>query len=108
MGANAEWAGKTRTLLRDKGIGMLNFIGSPGSGKTALLESMVGEWKGSVRLAVLEGDVETTRDAERISALRIPVSQLLTGGACHLEARLVHAALRDLPLGELDMVIVPG
>jgi len=50
--------------------------------------------------------VETTRDAERIAALKIPVSQLLTGGACHLEAKLVHYALKDLPLNELDMVIV--
>jgi len=106
MGANDEWAGKTRMLLKEKNIRMLNFIGSPGSGKTTMLEEMVRRLAGKMRFAVLEGDVETTRDAERIAALKIPVSQLLTGGACHLEAKLVHYALKDLPLNELDMVIV--
>lgn len=106
MGANDEWAGKTRVLLKEKNIRMLNFIGSPGSGKTTMLEEMVRRLAGKMRFAVLEGDVETTRDSERIAALKIPVSQLLTGGACHLEAKLVHYALKDLPLNELDMVIV--
>jgi hydrogenase nickel incorporation protein HypB len=106
MGANEEWAGKTRDLLVHRGIRMLNLVGSPGSGKTALLERMAGELGRELRFAVLEGDVETTRDAERIHALQIPVSQLLTGGACHLEAKLVHHALRDLPLDGLDMVVV--
>ena len=106
MGANAEWAQKTRMLLKEKNLRMLNFIGSPGSGKTTMLAEMVRQLAGKMRFAVLEGDVETTRDAERIAALKIPVSQLLTGGACHLEAKLVHYALKDLPLNELDMVIV--
>lgn len=106
MGANEKWAGKTRVLLSDKNTRMLNLIGSPGSGKTTLLEEMVGRIAGKIRFAVLEGDVETTRDSERLAALNVPVSQLLTGGTCHLEAKLVHHALRDLPLDELDMVIV--
>ncbi len=55
---------------------------------------------------MLEGDVETTRDAERLRALDVPVSQLLSGGACHLEARLVHRALTDLPVEDLDIVFV--
>lgn len=106
MGANAEWAAKTRELLKEKGIRMLNLIGSPGSGKTALLEKtaeMLGENR---KFAVLEGDVETTRDAERLDCLNVPVSQLLTGGACHLEAKLVHHALIDLDLDALDLVFV--
>lgn len=105
MGANAEWAAKTRALLDEKRVVMLNLIGSPGSGKTALLEWLGGHENG-FRFAVLEGDVETTRDAERLDRLDVPVSQLLTGGACHLEAKLVHHALRDLPLDELDFVFV--
>jgi len=105
MGANAEWAGKTRRLLDKKGVVMLNLIGSPGSGKTALLERL-GSGLSEFRFAVLEGDLETTRDAERLDRLDVRVSQLLTGGACHLEAKLVHHALRDLPLGELDIVFV--
>jgi len=106
MGANEEWAAKTRALLAEKNLTMLNMIGSPGAGKTALLEKLVGCLSGRRRFAVLEGDVETTYDAERLDVLNIPVSQLLTGGACHLEAKLVHYALLDLPLDELDMVVV--
>jgi len=106
MGANAEWAEKTRTLLAEKGARMVNIIGSPGCGKTTLLERMAARLAGRARFAVLEGDVETTKDAERLAALNVPVSQLITAGACHLEAKLVHYALRDLPLDELDLVIV--
>jgi len=104
MGENEVWAGKTRDLLKEKKIRMLNIIGSPGAGKTALLEKAAGLMK--EKFAVLEGDVETTRDAERLHRLNVPVSQLLTGGACHLEAKLVHYALKDLPLDELDLVFV--
>jgi hydrogenase nickel incorporation protein HypB len=106
MGDNREWAERTRGLLAKTGTAMLNFIGSPGCGKTALLERMGVMLRGKTRMAVLEGDVETTRDAERLAALGIPASQLLTGGACHLEAKLVHHALRDLPLDALDLVVV--
>jgi len=106
MGANEKWAAKTRSLLAERQLSMLNIIGSPGCGKTALLEKTAEVYGGRVRLAVLEGDVETTRDAERLDALKIPTSQLLTGGACHLEAKLVHHALVDLPLEEIDVVIV--
>ena len=105
MGANATWAARTRSLLKRKNVTMLNLIGAPGSGKTMLLEKTARRLRGA-RFAVLEGDVETTRDAERIHKLGIPVSQLLTGGACHLEAKLVHHALCDLPLDALDLVIV--
>jgi len=106
MGANEKWASETRALLRDRSILMLNLIGSPGSGKTALLERMVDGLCGRSAFAVLEGDVETTRDAERLDALGVPVSQLLSSGACHLEAKLVHHALLDLDLDRLDLVFV--
>jgi hydrogenase nickel incorporation protein HypB len=106
MGANEKWSRETRTLLADRGILMLNLIGSPGSGKTTLLESMVARLKENCRFAVLEGDVETTRDAERLHALDVRVSQLLSGGACHLEAKLVNRALTDLDLKALDVVFV--
>jgi hydrogenase nickel incorporation protein HypB len=106
MGANAQWAGRSRRMLDKLGIMMVNLIGSPGSGKTTLLEHTVERLRGDMRVAVLEGDIETTCDAERLDALGIPVSQLLTGGGCHLEAKMIHYALCDLPLSELDMVIV--
>jgi hydrogenase nickel incorporation protein HypB len=106
MGANEKWAAEIRTLLAESGTLMLNLIGSPGAGKTRLLESMVSHMAGRARFAVLEGDVETTRDAERIAALDVPVSQLLSGGACHLEAKLVHRGLVDFPVNDLDIVFV--
>lgn len=106
MGANEEWAAKTRDLLRTRSLLMLNLIGSPGSGKTTLLENSVNYLRERHPFAVLEGDVETTNDAERLHALDIPVSQLLSGGSCHLEAKLVHHALVDLPLDTVEVVFV--
>ena len=106
MGANERWAGETRRLLREHRICMFNLIGSPGSGKTTLLEEMAEPVRDRLRLAVLEGDIETTRDAERLHALDVTVSQLLSGGACHLEAKLVHEALKDFDLEGLDLVFV--
>lgn len=106
MGANDEWAQKTRSLLAEKKVLMLNLIGSPGAGKTALLEAAAKCMQGRFRMAVLEGDCETTHDAERLHRHNVRVSQLLTDGGCHLQARMVHQALCDLPLDELDIVMV--
>ena len=105
MGENERWAADTRALARDKQVCVLNLIGSPGSGKTTLLENSMNRLP-DLQFAVLEGDVETTHDAERLDALGVPVCQLLSGGACHLEAKLVNRALRDLPLDRLDLVVV--
>ena len=106
MGDNEVWAEKIRQVLAAHRIWMMNVIGAPGSGKTALLESMVPFLRDRVRYAVLEGDVETTNDAKRLDALGVPVSQLLSGGSCHLEAKLVHRALLDFPVADLDLVVV--
>ncbi|MBP7828615.1 MAG: hydrogenase nickel incorporation protein HypB [Kiritimatiellae bacterium] len=106
MGENEKWAAATRKVLAERKLSMVNLIGSPGSGKTALIEATARKLGAGFRAAVLEGDVETTRDAERIAAVNLPVSQLLTGGACHLEAKLVHQALLELPAENLRLVIV--
>lgn len=106
MGENDLWAERTRKLLAERHLLMLNLIGSPGAGKTALLEAMVNRLAGKFRFAVLEGDVETTYDAERLDRLGIKASQLLTSGGCHLQAKMVHKALLDLPLDSLEVVIV--
>jgi hydrogenase nickel incorporation protein HypB len=106
QGENEVWAAKTREVLVKHNICMVNIIGSPGCGKTTLLEKTNSLLAKKLRFAVLEGDVETARDAERLHAQGIRTSQLLTSGACHLEAKLVHYALLDLPLDRLDLVIV--
>ncbi len=104
--AEGEWAAKTRGLLTEHSMVMLNLIGSPGCGKTALLEALLPLLSGDKRCAVLEGDVETDRDAQRLGHLGIPVSQIITGGACHLNAQIVHRAVSELPLADLDLVFV--
>ncbi|MCI5223010.1 MAG: hydrogenase accessory protein HypB [Candidatus Electrothrix sp. AR4] len=106
MGENNRWAGETRKLLAEHGLVMVNLIGSPGCGKTALLERLADMLDGTLRFAVLEGDIETVNDARRLARKNIVVSQLLTKGSCHLEAKMVHYALRDLPLAELDLIVV--
>lgn len=106
MGANDRWANKTRVLLAKEKVKMINLIGSPGAGKTALLEQTVKKLSRKMSFAVLEGDIETKNDAERLARLNCRVSQLLTGGICHLEAKMVHYAVCDLPLRRLDLVVV--
>ena len=73
MGENAKWAEQTRDLIAKKNITMVNIIGSPGCGKTTLLEALGARPDDTMRFAVLEGDVETTRDAERLAALDVSV-----------------------------------
>ncbi len=104
--AEGEWAAKTRECLKNHNIVMLNLIGSPGCGKTALLEVLLPRMAQRVRCAVLEGDVETARDAERLGHLGIPVSQIITQGTCHLNAQIVNKAVLELPLDKLDLVFV--
>lgn len=104
--ANDQLAARIRERLTAKHITSINFISSPGAGKTSLLERTIPLLNGRYRLAVLEGDIATTRDAERIGKLAVPVVQLLTGGACHLEAPLVERGLGELDLDALDLLFI--
>lgn len=101
---NEQAARDNRTRLDAAGICCVNILGGAGCGKTSLLEALVPRLRERFRIAVLEGDLETTRDAERIAALNTPVVQLLTGGGCHLNATQVQEGLNRLPLGELDQI----
>jgi hydrogenase nickel incorporation protein HypB len=94
--ANDAWARENRRLLAPRGAAMLNLIGSPGAGKTALLEKTIESLAGRLAVAVIEGDVATSRDAERIGRKGAPVVQINTGDGCHLGASAVHEALREL------------
>lgn len=88
----------------------LNLISSPGSGKTTLLEYTIEALKGEINIAVIEGDIETERDADRIRAKGVPVIQLTTGGACHLDAAMTHRGfhqLQKLPGGDkIDLLFI--
>jgi hydrogenase nickel incorporation protein HypB len=104
--ANDKLAARIRKQLEDKHVTAINLISSPGAGKTSLLERTIPLLKTHYRIGVLEGDIATTRDAERIERLGVPVVQLLTGGACHLEAPLVQRGLGELDLDALDLLFI--
>lgn len=101
--ANAD---EIRALLAEHRICMVNIMGGPGCGKTTLLEHLLPKLSRRLRCAVLEGDLFTTRDAERIAALGAPVIQLETQGSCHLDAALVRRGLSELALDHIDCVFV--
>ncbi len=99
-------ANDIRAALDVQGIRMFNLMGGDGCGKTRLLERLLPKLAGDVRCAVLEGDITTTLDAERIARVNVPVVQLQTNGCCHLEPSLIRGGLDRLPLNELDIIIV--
>jgi hydrogenase nickel incorporation protein HypB len=105
LATNKQAAGAIRQGLRGRGILAVNLLSSPGSGKTTLLEALVERLKGRYRMAVIEGDIETERDAERIRAKGIPAWQITTGGACHLEARMIGKILGDVP-ADVDFLFI--
>jgi hydrogenase nickel incorporation protein HypB len=84
----------------------LNLMSSPGSGKTSLLEATIKALADELVLGVVEGDLATENDAERIRACGVPAVQITTGNACHLDAQMIHDALHDLPLGGLDILFI--
>lgn len=103
---NDEQAELNRTRLDSQGILAVNLMSSPGSGKTALLEATIAALKSSLKIAVIEGDLETENDAERIRAQGAPAYQISTGTACHLDAHLVQNALDHLDLAEIDVLFI--
>ena len=98
---NDEIASKNRELFVQKNLFTINLVSSPGSGKTSLVERTIEKIKDKVSIAVIEGDVQTDIDAKRVSNYNVPVVQIITNGACHLEANLVKDALANLE-GKLD------
>ncbi len=101
---NNHEAAHNRSHFESHGVMAINLMSSPGSGKTTLLEHMadLAEFK----FGVIEGDLETTRDADRIKAKGIPAYQIQTGSACHLDAFMVHQGLHDMPLKDLDICFI--
>jgi hydrogenase nickel incorporation protein HypB len=104
--ANDEFAQMVRERFRAAGVRALNLISAPGSGKTSLIEATIRSLGARVRIGVIEGDPETTLDAERIARLDVPVVQINTAGGCHLDAHLVYRALDDFDLARLDVLFI--
>ncbi len=105
LGSNAKVASDLRQALRKRKILGVNLMSSPGAGKTTLLERVAERFSPLYRIAVIEGDIETERDAERIRAKGVPAWQITTGGACHLEARMIGQVVPDIP-AELDFLFI--
>ena len=106
LAATEERDEALRARFAASGTLVANLISSPGSGKTTLLEATVQGLDGELTMAVIEGDVATENDAERIRALGVPAHQILTGGACHLDARQVEAGIEDGGLPEVDILFI--
>jgi len=103
---NRQEAGDIRAMLKRHGVFMLNLMSSPGSGKTSLILRTVRALKDEYRIAVVEGDIDAMVDAEKVAREGIPAVQIRTGGACHLDAPMIAAALGELDLAALDCIIV--
>ena len=106
LGKNDRIAAENQALFAAKRVFVLNLLGSPGAGKTTLLEKTIAALKDELRLAVIEGDLVTTKDADRIAKYGVPVIQINTSGGCHLDAPMVQDVLSRLDLAALDLVVI--
>ena len=106
LSENDRIAAELRARFREHGIFCLNLISSPGAGKTTLLERTLEGFPPTARVAVLTGDIQTDNDARRLAPFGFPVKQITTGGACHLDARMVERALAEWRLDELDLLFI--
>ena len=110
LGENDRTAEANRTDFHDAQVHVVNLMSSPGAGKTTLLREVLVQLGTSLRVGIVEGDVETSIDADRLSGLGAPVSLVNTangfGGECHLDATMVRSALPRLPLADLDLVVI--
>jgi hydrogenase nickel incorporation protein HypB len=106
LNANDQLALQNRHLLDEHGICVINLMASPGSGKTSLILRTIDALREHLRIGVIEGDIASTVDSDRVAAKSVPVVQINTGGQCHLDAPMVHRALTQLPLADLDLVLI--
>lgn len=106
LGENDRFAAENRAMFAEKGVFVVNFMGSPGAGKTSVLEKTMEQLKGELSMAVIEGDLFTSKDAERIDRHGVPVIQINTAGGCHLDANMVQKTVREMDLSALDLLVV--
>lgn len=106
LAENEGDAEEVRALLREKKVFLWNIMSSPGSGKTTFIVDIIKTLGSQYRFGVIEADIESTVDAEKMQALGVPTVQLRTGGGCHLDAAMTMEALNKMPLDDLDILIV--
>lgn len=103
---NDEVANQNRRAFAEHGVFAINIVSSPGAGKTSLLEQTIERLRGKLDLAVIEGDVQTDLDAQRVARYDVPAIQIVTRGGCHLEAGLVREALQNINLSTIKLLII--
>jgi len=103
---NKEQADKNRKLFKDNGILVLNMLSSPGAGKTSLIIETIKRLKDTIKIGVIEGDISSTYDAEKIKCFTDNVVQINTGGTCHLNAGMVAEAVKKLKIKKLDLIMI--
>ncbi|MBF0530360.1 MAG: hydrogenase nickel incorporation protein HypB [Deltaproteobacteria bacterium] len=104
--ANDRLAAENQEIFKQNGILVINLMSSPGAGKTSLLEKTIDLLKNRIRIGVIEGDIQSARDAERVAKHGVPAVQIETDGACHLDASMVRASAQALDLKALDLLVV--
>ncbi len=106
LSANEQIAERNRRLLDSKGVFAVNLMSSPGAGKTSLILETIRRLKGKTRIGVIEGDVSSSLDAETIGKEGVPVIQINTGGECHLDANMLSSALSNIPLKDIELLLI--
>lgn len=106
LDANSKIAAENRKLFDNNNLLVINLMSSPGAGKTTLLEKLGEALRDQLRIGVVEGDIQSTLDAERIVSAGLEAVQIETDGACHLDANMIQNALNDLNLAELDLLVI--
>jgi len=106
LGANEQIAQRNRRLLDSKRVFAINLMSSPGAGKTSLILETIRRLEDKVRIGVIEGDVSSSLDAEKISEKKVPVIQINTGGECHLDANMTSRALDNLALEDIELLLI--
>ena len=105
LSENQGLADQIRQKLAKEKVFLLNLMGSPGSGKTSLILETITSLSERYRIAVVEADIDSLVDSEKVATLGVPTVQIRTGGFCHVDAAMIEKALESLPLGELDLII---
>ena len=106
LSENDRFAAENQVMFEKSGVFVVNFMGSPGAGKTSVLERTMEKLGGALKMAVIEGDLFTSKDAERIDKYGVPVIQINTAGGCHLDANMVQKTARDMDLAALDLLVI--
>ncbi len=104
--ANDRIAQENRAIFDEKDLLVFNLMSSPGAGKTSLLEKTIDALKDDLNIGVIEGDIQSSQDAERIAEKGIPVVQINTGGACHLDGNMIRDTFKEFDFNVLDLLVV--